>query len=350
MKILVTGSAGFIGFHLAERLLARGDQVVGLDNINSYYDVNLKYARLAESGIPREQVSPGKVVQSTKHDNYRFIQLDLADGAGVAKLFEQEQFDAVCHLAAQAGVRYSLKNPSAYIDSNIVGFLHILEPCRHHDIQHLVYASSSSVYGLNRSLPFTVQQTVDHPVSLYAATKKSCELMAHAYSHLYGIPATGLRFFTVYGPWGRPDMAMFLFTRAILEDKPIQVFNHGHMARSFTYIDDIIDALVKVIDKPAAGNSDWNAAEPDPASSPAPHRAYNIGSSESVALKEFIDAIEKATGRKAERIMLPMQPGDVLETRADCSALQKAIGTSPQVSVEEGVRKFVHWYREYYKV
>ena len=350
MRILVTGSAGFIGFHLAERLLSRGDQVVGLDNINSYYDVNLKYARLAESGIPRDKVSPGIMVQSTKHQNYRFIQLDLADGAGVTRLFKQEKFDAVCHLAAQAGVRYSLENPAAYIDSNIVGFLHILEPCRHHNIKHLVYASSSSVYGLNRSLPFTVQQSADHPVSLYAATKKSCELMAHTYSHLYNIPATGLRFFTVYGPWGRPDMAMFLFTRAILEGKPLKVFNHGKMARSFTYIDDIVDALVRVIDQPATPNPDWSAEHPDPGSSSAPHRVYNIGSSRSVQLTEFIDAIETVTGRKVERELLPLQPGDVPETRADCTALHKAIGISPQVSVEEGVAGFVHWYREYYRV
>jgi len=350
MKILITGTAGFIGFHLAERLLARGDDVVGLDNINNYYDVNLKYGRLAASGIARDEVAPGTMVQSSRHEGYRFVQMDLADGAGVARLFENEKFDAVCHLAAQAGVRYSLENPAAYIDSNIVGFLHILEPCRHHGVNHLVYASSSSVYGLNRGLPFSVEQTVDHPVSLYAATKKSCELMAHAYSHLYHIPATGLRFFTVYGPWGRPDMAMFLFTRAILENKPIQVFNHGHMARSFTYIDDIVDALVKVIDKPAAPNPDWNGEDPDPASSPAPHRVYNIGSSESVELKAFIDAIEEALGKKAERILLPMQPGDVLETRADCTALQQAVGITPKVMVEEGVQKFVNWYREYYGV
>jgi UDP-glucuronate 4-epimerase len=350
MKILITGTSGFIGFHLAERLLSRGDEVVGLDNINSYYDINLKYARLAESGIPREQVSPGNMVRSTRHENYRFIQLDLADGAGVGRLFAQEKFDAVCHLAAQAGVRYSLENPAAYIDSNIVGFLHILEPCRRHAIQHLVYASSSSVYGLNRALPFTVQQNVDHPISLYAATKKSCELMAHTYSHLFQIPATGLRFFTVYGPWGRPDMAMFLFTRNILEGRPIQVFNHGKMWRSFTYIDDIVDALVGVIDQPATPDPEWRAEHPDPGTSSAPHRVYNIGSSRSVQLTEFIDAIEAVTGRKVERELLPLQPGDVPETRADCSALHKAIGISPKVTVEQGVQKFVKWYRDYYQI
>ena len=441
-KILVTGSAGFIGFHLIEALLKRGDIVVGLDNINDYYDVNLKYGRLEASGIAREAVeqagvdagtsgtpdttvtpgtgatqgasrtagtsgapgtsgSPLHLVQSTTHKNYRFVRMDLADTQGIKTLFETEQFDHVVHLAAQAGVRYSLTNPQAYIDANITGFLNILEACRAKPVKHLVYASSSSVYGKNTRMPFSVSDNVDHPVSLYAATKKSNELMAHTYSHLFGIPATGLRFFTVYGPWGRPDMALFLFTKAILEGRPIEVFNQGEMQRDFTYIDDIIKGVVHVLDKPAeamapaAGGRgtaqqggdrhpeidphlpevadatggtaqqgeprsnapetgslgtapNWDARNPDPSGSDVSHRVYNIGNSHPTKLMDFIEALEKALGRKAEKILMPMQPGDVPATWADVSALQRDLGYRPGTPVEKGIAAFVEWYRGFY--
>ncbi|MBW7890120.1 MAG: NAD-dependent epimerase [Chitinophagaceae bacterium] len=349
MKILITGTAGFIGFHLASYLLNRGDEVVGLDSINDYYDVNLKYGRLATAGIDRASVEYNKLVQSSLHPKYKFIQLQLEDKTNLEKLFETQKFDKVCNLAAQAGVRYSLTNPDAYINSNIVGFINILECCRHHQIQHLAYASSSSVYGLNGKTPFATSDNVDHPISLYAASKKSNELMAHTYSHLFKIPTTGLRFFTVYGPWGRPDMALFLFTKAITESKPIQVFNHGDMRRDFTYIDDIIEGVVRVIDNPPAGNTAWNAAHPDPSSSVAPFKIYNIGNSSPVRLLDFIEAIEDNLGKKAEKQMLPMQPGDVAATSADVQDLVDNLQYRPNTPVKEGIKRFIDWYKTYYR-
>ena len=302
MKILITGTAGFIGYHLSKRLIGRGDEVVGIDNINDYYDVNLKYDRLLEKGIDRKNISYAKMVQSAKHPNYRFCQLNLEDRTGIQDLFKQEKFDAVCNLAAQAGVRYSLENPYAYIESNIIGFVNILEACRHNQVSHLAYASSSSVYGLNKTMPFSTKHNVDHPVSLYAASKKSNELMAHTYSHLFGLPTTGLRFFTVYGPWGRPDMALFLFTKAILEGKPINVFNHGKMRRDFTYVDDIVEGVVRVIDHPPTGNPQWSGSNPEPGTSQAPFKVYNIGNQNPVELMTFIEAIEHKLGRIAKKI------------------------------------------------
>jgi UDP-glucuronate 4-epimerase len=348
MKILVTGTAGFIGFHLAHQLRARGDEVVGLDNINDYYDPALKYGRLAESGIAKEAISEGQLTGSSIHPNYRFIKLDLQDKDGIDRLFRQEKFDAVCHLAAQAGVRYSLENPYAYLHSNITGFMNILEACRHFKVMNLSYASSSSVYGLNESYPFSTSDNVDHPVSLYAASKKSNELMAHTYSHLFGIRTTGLRFFTVYGPWGRPDMALFLFTRAALEGKPIDVFNHGEMQRDFTYIDDIVDGVVRVIDHPATAVADWDAVSADPATSSAPYRVYNIGNSKPVRLMTFIEAIERATGRLIEKCLLPLQPGDVPSTYADVTALGQDLGYRPSTDIDHGIGEFVRWYRSFY--
>jgi UDP-glucuronate 4-epimerase len=332
MHILVTGAAGFIGFHLTEKLLARGDRVFGIDNLNDYYDVNLKQARL-------------KRLQAAH--NFTFQRLSLEDTDALAAVFSKNQFDAVVNLAAQAGVRYSLENPRAYIDSNIVGFNNILENCRHHSIEHLVYASSSSVYGMNTAMPFSVHDNVDHPVSLYAASKKSNELMAHTYSHLYNIPTTGLRFFTVYGPWGRPDMALFLFTRAILADEPIKVFNQGQMQRDFTYVDDIVEGVVRVIDNPATPNPDWDSSAPDPGTSSAPYRLYNIGNNNPVSLEDFIRAIETALGKSARRELLPLQPGDVPATYADIEALEAAVGYRPSTSIDEGVGKFVDWYLKY---
>jgi UDP-glucuronate 4-epimerase len=326
MKVLITGAAGFIGMHVAERLLARGDEVVGLDNLNDYYDPALKQARLARL-VP--------------HANFCFVAMDVAERAGIAALFAAERFERVVHLAAQAGVRYSLKNPHAYVDSNLVGFTNILEGCRHAGVQHLVYASSSSVYGGNTKLPFSEHDNVDHPVSLYAATKKANELMAHTYSHLYALPTTGLRFFTVYGPWGRPDMALFIFTRAILEGRPIDVFNHGRMVRDFTYIDDIAEGVVRTLDR---------IATPDPAQSTAPYRVFNIGNHDPVLLMDFIDAIERATGRTAQKNFLPMQPGDVPATHADVSALSAWTGFTPGTPVAEGIERFVRWFREYYRL
>jgi len=335
MKILVTGAAGFIGQATALRLLARGDEVVGLDNLNDYYDVSLKQARLAA-------LAP--------HANFRFVQQDLADRLAMAALFESEKFERVIHLAAQAGVRYSLSNPFAYVDSNLVGFMSVLEGCRHAGVQHLVYASSSSVFGGNTRMPFSEQDSVDHPVSLYAATKKANELMAHTYSHLYRLPTTGLRFFTVYGPWGRPDMAPFLFTRAILEGRPIDVFNHGQMRRDFTYVDDIVEAVVRVVDKPATPAPHYASDTPDPSISDAPYRVFNIGNHQPLALLDFIGQIENALGLKATMRMLPMQAGDVVATYADVTALRDWVGFAPKVEAREGIAAFVAWYRSFYKV
>ena len=335
MKILVTGAAGFIGMHASLRLLARGDEVVGLDNLNDYYDPTLKEARLA-------RLMP--------HAGFRFVKMDVADRAGMEALFAAEKFDRVIHLAAQAGVRYSLQNPHAYIDSNVVGFMNILEGCRHSKVQHLVYASSSSVYGGNTKMPFAEADSVDHPVSIYAATKKANELMAHTYSHLYGLPTTGLRFFTVYGPWGRPDMALFLFTRAILEGRPIDVFNHGRMRRDFTYIDDIVEGVIRTLDRVAAPDPAFDALQPNPGTSNAPYRVFNIGNHDPVELMDFVAAIEDALGMRAEKNFLPLQDGDVPATYADTSALDAWTGFAPATGVREGVGRFVAWYRAYYKV
>jgi UDP-glucuronate 4-epimerase len=334
MRILVTGAAGFIGFHTAARLLDRGDEVIGLDNLSPYYDVSLKEARLA---------------RLTGRNGFNFIKADLADRQAIEAVFAGETFERVVHLAAQAGVRYSLDHPHAYIDANVTGTLHVLEGCRHKGVEHLVYASSSSVYGLNRQLPFSVSDNVDHPVSLYGATKKANELMAHSYSHLYGLPVTGLRFFTVYGPWGRPDMSLFQFTRNILEGKPIPVFNYGHHARDFTYIDDVVEGVVRTLDKVAAPDPDWRSEAPDPATSSAPYRLYNIGNHSPVSLLDYIAVIEQATGKKAVMEMLPAQPGDVPETYADVAALKQAVGFEPSTPIEVGVKRFVDWYRDFYK-
>jgi UDP-glucuronate 4-epimerase len=333
MTYLITGAAGFIGFHLSKRLLAQGKSVVGVDNLSDYYDVNLKKARLCEL---------------EGNSEFTFYKLDLADREGVENLFSENKFDCVVNLAAQAGVRYSLTNPHAYIDCNIVGFLNILEGCRHNDVKHLVFASSSSVYGANTKMPFSVHHNVDHPVSLYAATKKSNELMAHTYSSLYKLPCTGIRFFTVYGPLGRPDMALFLFTRAILENKPIDVFNHGKMKRDFTYIDDIVEGVVRLIDKVPESNPGWSGDDPDSATSYAPYRLYNIGNNNPVELMKFIGVLEDCLGRKAKKNLLPLQPGDVPETYADVDDLAEDVGFKPATPIEEGIRKFVEWYREYY--
>ncbi|WP_456450183.1 NAD-dependent epimerase [Hydrogenimonas sp.] len=350
MKILVTGTAGFIGFHLAKKLLERGDEVVGLDNINDYYDPNLKYARINELGIERDEIAENRPTQSKRYANHCFYKTDLADTETILDIFEEEKFDAVCHLAAQAGVRYSLENPMAYIQSNLTGFANILEGCRHHGVDNLCYASSSSVYGMNKSMPFKVSDSVDHPVSLYAATKKSNELMAHTYSHLYSIRTTGLRFFTVYGPWGRPDMAPMLFADAILNERPIKVFNHGKMSRDFTYIDDIVEGVVRVIDHPAEPNTHFDFLRPDPATSPAPYRVYNIGNGNPIQLMDFIETLEKHLGKKAKKEMLPMQPGDVEATWADTSALERDNGYRPSTPLNEGIGRFVEWYREFYEV
>lgn len=349
-KVLVTGSAGFIGFHTAIRLLNEGFQVVGLDNINDYYDFNLKYGRLNESGIEREKVDWGKAVKSSKYVSYTFYKLNLEDTGAINKLFAEYKFDYVIHLAAQAGVRYSLVNPHAYIDSNIKGFLNILEACRHNPVKHLVYASTSSVYGANTKMPFSEHDNVDHPVSLYAATKKANELMAHTYSHLYNIPTTGLRFFTVYGPWGRPDMAIFLFTKAIHEGKPIQVFNNGNMQRDFTYIDDIVEGVYRCMIKPANANADFNNDMPDPASSYAPYKIFNIGNSKPVQLLDFIEALEAALGKKAKKQMMPMQDGDVPGTWASTELLNTNTNYKPSANISSGIDSFINWYLEYYKL
>jgi UDP-glucuronate 4-epimerase len=333
--VLVTGAAGFIGFHLCKRLLENGARVVGLDNLNAYYDVKLKHDRL-------------NLLQS--HEGFTFMKMDLADRAGMDKLFRESRFEVVVNLAAQAGVRHSLKDPYSYVDSNVVGFLNILEGCRHNGVAHLVFASSSSVYGANTRLPFSTHHNVDHPLSLYAATKKSNELMAHSYCHLYGLPATGLRFFTVYGPWGRPDMAAYLFTTAILAGEPIKVFNYGKMKRDFTYIDDIVEGVVRTMDMIPKPSLDWNGDSPDPGSSRAPYRLYNIGNNNPVDLEYFIEVIEKALGKKAQKEFLPMQMGDVPATCADVDDLAQAVGFSPSTPIEEGVARFVEWYKWYHKV
>lgn len=335
MKVLVTGAAGFIGSAVTLRLLARGDQVIGLDNHNDYYDPGLKAARLA-----RHESNP----------SYTHLRIELSDAKAIAHAFATYRPDRVVHLAAQAGVRYSLENPLAYIDSNLVGFAHILEGCRHHSIEHLVYASSSSVYGANRQMPFSVHHNVDHPLSLYAATKKANELMAHTYSHLYNIPTTGLRFFTVYGPWGRPDMALHQFTQTMLEDGTIKVFNYGNHRRDFTYIDDIVEGVIRVLDKPASSNPDWDGAKPDPGSSSAPWRVYNIGNNKPVELMAYIRALESSLNLKAKMELLPMQPGDVPDTFADVDDLVRDFDYKPSVDVETGVARFAAWYREYYRV
>jgi len=334
MRFLVTGAAGFIGFHTAKALLDRGDEVIGLDNLNPYYDVSLKQARLA---------------QLQGRNGFTFHKLDLADRAGMEKLFSETRPQRVIHLAAQAGVRYSLEAPHAYVDSNVVGMLNVLEGCRHNAVEHLVYASTSSVYGANTSLPFSVHDNVDHPLSLYAATKKADELMAHTYAHLYRLPVTGLRFFTVYGPWGRPDMALFTFTRKILAGEPIDVYNNGRHARDFTYIDDIVEGVVRTADKVAEPDPDWSGADPDPAASSAPYRLYNIGNNNAVELMDFIECLEKALGREAKKNFLPLQPGDVPKTFADVEALSDAVGFRPSTPIEEGIARFVDWYRSYYR-
>ena len=348
MKILVTGTAGFIGFHLVKALLERGDEVIGIDNINDYYDVNLKYARLAETGIIREVITYNHAVQSTMYPDYQFFQLDLSDRSNLEQLFTAQKFDKVINLAAQAGVRYSLENPQAYIDANITGFLNILECCRYCNIKHLVYASSSSVYGNNSKMPLSTADSVDHPISLYAATKKSNELMAHTYSHLFGIPTTGLRFFTVYGPYGRPDMALFLFTKAILAGEPIQVFNNGEMKRDFTYVTDIVGGVVRVLDHVSQPDVD-NLTNPS-VSKTAPYKIYNIGNSSPVRLMDFIEAIESKLGIQAIKEMLPMQPGDVPMTWADTEDLQKNLDYRPDMPIKEGVGKFIDWYKAYYSI
>ncbi|MEZ5452731.1 MAG: NAD-dependent epimerase [Thiothrix sp.] len=338
MRTLITGVAGFIGMTLALKLLERGDEIVGIDNFNDYYDVSLKERRLQ------------RIIDADTAGKFKFVRLDLADRDGMAKLFAQEGLDAVVNLAAQAGVRYSIENPLAYVDSNLVGFAHILEGCRHNGVKHLVYASSSSVYGANESMPFSVHDNVDHPLSLYAASKKANELMAHTYSHLYNLPTTGLRFFTVYGPWGRPDMALFKFTKAMLAGQPIDVFNYGKHRRDFTYIDDIVEGVIRTLDHTATPNPEWSGMNPDPASSKAPWRVYNIGNQNPVELMDYIGAIEKELGVKAEMNLLPLQAGDVPDTYADVEALVQDVGYRPATPVEEGVHRFIQWYRDYYQV
>ncbi|GAB5380348.1 MAG: NAD-dependent epimerase [Aliiglaciecola sp.] len=338
MKVLVTGAAGFIGSHVSLYLLERGDEVVGLDNLNDYYDVNLKLDRL-------------KRVENHKNSyNFTFVKMSVEDREGMEALFTEHKFDKVVHLAAQAGVRYSLENPHAYIDANIVGYMNILEGCRHNDVKHLVYASSSSVYGANESMPFSIHDNVDHPVSLYAASKKANELMAHTYSHLYGLPTTGLRFFTVYGPWGRPDMALFLFTKAILEDKPIKVFNYGNHMRDFTYIDDIVEGIIRTLDHTAQSNPEWSGKNPDPGTSKAPWRVYNIGNQNPVKLMEYIETLEEKLGKVAEKELLPLQLGDVPNTYADVEALVKDVDYRPETTINTGIGNFVSWYKDYFKV
>ncbi len=331
--VLVTGTAGFIGSHVAHKLLDRGDRVIGLDNLSDYYDVNLKKARLA---------------RLTEREDYEHVQADLVDRQAIEALFEKHQPSRVIHLAAQAGVRYAATNPHVYTASNVTGTLHVLEGCRQYPVEHLVFASTSSVYGANTDMPFSEHHHTEHPLTLYAATKKANEMMAHSYAHLYGIPSTGLRFFTVYGPWGRPDMDLFLFTRAMLADEPIRVFNHGHHKRSFTYIDDIVEGVVRILDQPAAANPHWDSNQPDPATSNVPYRLFNIGNEQSVELLRYIEVLEECLGRKARMEMLPLQPGDVPDTEADVSALHTVTGHRPGVSIEQGVARFVEWYRDYY--
>ena len=350
MKLLVTGAAGFIGSYVCKKLLERGDEVIGLDNINSYYDVDLKYGRLNTLGISREEVDWYKFVQSVQYPAFRFVRMNLEDRQAIRMLFANEHFDVVVNLAAQAGVRYSIENPYAYVESNVDGFLNILEGCRYNCIKHLVYASSSSVYGLNGKVPFSEKDSIAHPVSLYAATKKADELMAHTYSYLYGIPSTGLRFFTAYGPWGRPDMSPFLFADAILHNRPIKVFNNGDMLRDFTFIDDIVEGVLRVINHVPTSNPDWNSLDPDPSVSTAPYKIYNIGNSQPVRLMDFISAIETTIGHPAEKIFLPMQPGDVYQTNADTTSLQRELGFKPCKSIQEGVKETIDWYRSFYGI
>ena len=350
MKILLTGAAGFIGSAVCRRLIDRGDTVVGLDNINDYYDPDLKYGRLAALGIARDDVDWYRFAVSSTDPRFSFIRMNLEDAQAMRMLFANGAFDAVINLAAQAGVRYSITNPQAYIESNVDGFINILEGCRHNGVKHLVYASSSSVYGLNGKVPFSEHDGIAHPVSLYAATKKSNELMAHAYSKLYGIPTTGLRFFTVYGPWGRPDMSPFLFIDAILHDRPIKVFNNGDMLRDFTYIDDIVEGVVRITDVIPQGNPDWDETHPDPATSPAPYRIYNIGNQHPTRLMDYIACIEKATGRTARKDFLPMQPGDVYQTYADSSALAEATGFRPATPLQQGIDHTVQWFKQFYNL
>ena len=353
MKILVTGTAGFIGSHLAIRLLDRGDEVVGLDNINDYYDQNVKYGRLQRGGIistleDGKNIPYGELLTSSTNHNYKFMKLNLEDKDAMFKLFEEEKFDAVVNLAAQAGVRYSLTNPDAYMGSNIIGFMNILEACRHHDVKNLSYASSSSVYGLNEELPFSTEHNVDHPISLYAASKKSNELMAHTYSHLFGISTTGLRFFTVYGPWGRPDMALFLFTKAALEGKTIDVFNNGDMLRDFTYVDDIVEGIVRVIDNPASKDKNWNGKTGRVSTSSAPYKVYNIGNNNPVKLMDFIEAIENKLGKTIDKNFLPLQAGDVPATFANVDDLIEDLDYKPETTVQNGINQFVDWYLEFF--
>ena len=355
MKVLITGTAGFIGSALADRMVARGDEVIGLDCINDYYDINVKYGRLQRAGLIEkledgESIEYNSLLTSSKNPNLKFIKLNLEDKDNLMKLFEEHQFDAVCNLAAQAGVRYSLINPDAYIQSNIVGFANILEACRHNGVNNLSYASSSSVYGLNEELPFSTEHNVDHPISLYAASKKSNELMAHTYSHLYGISTTGLRFFTVYGPWGRPDMALFLFVKAALEGKSIDVFNNGEMLRDFTYIDDIVEGVIRVIDNPAQPDSRWNGVDGRVSTSSAPYKVYNIGNNNPVKLMDFIEAIENKLGTTIEKNMMPIQPGDVPATYADVTDLVEDLGYKPATPVQEGINNFVDWYLDFFKI
>jgi len=353
MKILVTGTAGFIGSHLAIKLLERGDEVVGLDNINDYYDQKVKYGRLQRGGIidtleDGPSIESNKTLTSKTNSNYKFIKMNLEDKDTMMKLFEDEKFDAVCNLAAQAGVRYSLTNPDAYMDSNIIGFMNILEACRHNEVRNLCYASSSSVYGLNEELPFSTNHDVSHPISLYAASKKANELMAHTYSHLFDISTTGLRFFTVYGPWGRPDMALYLFTKAALEGNTIDVFNNGEMLRDFTYVDDIVEGIIRVIDNPAKKDEDWNGKTGQVSTSSAPYKVYNIGNNNPVKLMDFITAIENRLGKKINKNLMPIQPGDVPATFADVKDLVEDLGYKPETPIQEGVNKFVDWYLEFF--
>lgn len=334
MTTLITGSAGFIGYHLAQKLLARGDEIIGIDNLNDYYDVQLKQDRL-------DQLLP--------HPNFRFQKIDLADRTAIENLFKKNTITKVVNLAAQAGVRYSLQNPHAYIDSNILGFCNILEACRHHSIEHLVFASSSSVYGANKTYPFNESDNIDHPMALYAASKKANELMAHSYASLYDLPCTGLRFFTVYGPWGRPDMALFLFTDKIINNQPIDVYNHGNMVRDFTYVEDIVEGITRALDKPARANANWNGAQPDPATSYAPYKIYNIGNGNPEKLLDYIKAIETALGKKANMNMMPIQPGDVPKTSANITRLKEELGYTPKTGIKEGVKHFIDWYVSYYE-